>query len=126
MKILIIDDDPDIIIATQTILEAEHYEVLSAKNGEEGFNKAKNEIPALILLDVMMTHETEGFDVVRHLKDEQRTKAIPVIIVTSIRQSKKLPFKFEPDEDWLPVKAIIEKPVKPDELLKLVKEVTGS
>lgn len=126
MKILIVDDDPDIVIAIQTILEAQHYQVVTAKNGEDGFSKAKNEIPALILLDVMMTNDTEGFDVVRQLKSEQRTKDIPVIIITGIRKAKTLPFKFEPDEEWLPVKAVIEKPIKPDELLKIIKEAVGS
>jgi CheY-like chemotaxis protein len=107
-------------------LEAEHYQVITAKNGAEGLSKATSEAPTLILLDVMMAHETEGFDVVRHLKDEQKTRSIPIVIITGIRKKKKLPFKFEPDEEWLPVKAVIEKPIKPDELIKLVKEVAGS
>ncbi len=46
-------------------------------------------------------------------------------MITGIRKSKALPFSFEPDEDWLPVKVVLEKPVKPEDLLKTVKEAVG-
>lgn len=121
-KVLIIDDDINIIEATTTLLEAKSYEVISAENGEDGVAKAKAENPDLILLDVMMTKKTEGFDTARALQADDTTKAIPVILVTGIRKEMNLPFGFEPDESFLPVKAVLEKPVKPEALLKLVAE----
>jgi len=121
-KILVVDDDADFLEAQKTLLNAKGYSVIGAPNGEEGYQKAKMEKPDLLLLDVMMTYDSEGFDLARKLKEDPSTKYIPVIMITGIRKAKGLPFSFEPDEDWLPVKAVLEKPVKPDELLKKVEE----
>ena len=70
----------------------------------------------------MMTTKSEGFDVAKLLKNETVTKDIPVILITGIKRDMNLPFGFELDDDWLPVKAVLEKPVKPDVLLKTVEE----
>jgi CheY-like chemotaxis protein len=121
-KILIIDDDADYVDAMSTLLTAKDYVVVSAPNGEEGFKMAKKDKPNLILLDVMMTHKSEGFDIARNLKGDEATKDIPVIMITGIRKEMNLPFGFEPDSDWLPVKTVLEKPIKPDTLLKAVEE----
>jgi len=119
-KILIIDDDPDFSEAVLVLLEAKGYQVSTAENGEIGFKKAEAEKPDLILLDVMMTHKTEGFDAARHLQESPSTNRIPVVMVTGIRKDMNIPFGFTPDKDWLPVKAVLEKPVKPEVLLKTV------
>ncbi|OGJ90207.1 MAG: hypothetical protein A2487_07460 [Candidatus Raymondbacteria bacterium RifOxyC12_full_50_8] len=121
-KILLVDDDADFVEATATLLEAKGYATVSAGNGEEGYQKAKTEKPDLILLDVMMATDSEGFETARKLKDDAATKAIPVIMITGVRKAKNLPFKFEPDADWLPVKAVLEKPVKPEVLLSAVQK----
>ncbi len=121
-KALIIDDDAEYREATTTLLEAKGYEVITAENGEQGFEKAKSLVPDIILLDVMMTHKSEGFDLARNLKQESKTKNVPVIIVSGVRKEMNLPFGFEPDQDWLPVKTILEKPIKPEVLLKAIEE----
>jgi len=121
-KILIIDDDSDFVEAMTTLFEAKDYAVISASNGEEGLAKAKKEKPNLVILDVMMTRKGEGFDVSRDFKNNEATKDIPVIMVTGVRKEMNLTFGFDPDDTWLPVKAIIEKPVKPEALLKAVEE----
>lgn len=121
-KILIIDDDADLVDAMVNLLQVKGYTTVTAHNGEEGYAKARAEKPDLMLLDVMMEYDYEGFDIARRLKEDPSTKNIPVIIVTGIRRAKGLPFSFEPDTDWLPVKAVLDKPVKPDMLLKKVEE----
>ena len=121
-KILIVDDDAEFREAMGTLLQAKGYTVVSADNGQEGFKMAKSETPNLILLDVMMTHKSEGFDIARSLKNDNATREIPVVMITGIRREMNLPFGFEPDSDWLPVKAVLEKPVKPEVLLKAVSE----
>ncbi|MGV8122625.1 MAG: response regulator [Candidatus Xenobiia bacterium LiM19] len=121
-KILMVDDDPDFVEAITTLLESKGYEVVSAPNGTEGIAMAKEESPDLMLLDVMMTRKDEGFDVSRALQSDEKLKGIPVIMVTGISRDMNLPFKFEPDSEWLPVKEVLEKPIKPDQLLKMVEQ----
>jgi CheY-like chemotaxis protein len=117
-----VDDDVDFKEATATLLEAKGYVMITAANGEEGYQKAKSEKPDVMLLDVMMAHDSEGFDTARKLKEDPATKDIPIIMITGIKKTKGLPFSFEPDQDWLPVKVVLEKPVKPEVLLAAVKE----
>lgn len=124
-KILIIDDNPEFVEATTNLLDAKGYEVDSAENGKVGVEKAKANKPNLILLDVMMTTKTEGFDVAREMHKEPTLKGTPVIMITGVRKEMSLPFGFEPDEDWLPVKEVLEKPVKPDVLLTAVAKALG-
>ena len=121
-KILIVDDDPDFTEAISTLLESNGYDILSAPNAKEGLLKAKSEKPDLMLLDVMMTTKTEGFDMALKLKEDNDTKNIPIIMVTGIRRDLNLSFGFEPDENWMPVKSVIEKPVKPEVLLKKISD----
>ncbi len=121
-KILVVDDDMDFREAVKSLLEAKDYEVFTAENGKEGLEKAKTFLPDLILLDVMMATKTEGFDVSRELRQGEKTKDISVVILTGIRERMNLPFGFEPDKDWLPVSAVIEKPIKPEAFLKAVEE----
>ncbi|HOK41268.1 MAG TPA: response regulator [bacterium] len=122
-RILIIDDDNDFVDAVTNLLEAKNYEIITASNGKEGFESAKKNKPDLILLDVMMTKKTEGFDTARSLSSDESTKKIPIIMVSGIRKEMNVPFSIEPNEEWLPVKAFIEKPIKPNELLQKVEEV---
>lgn len=121
-KVLIIDDDPDFADAILNVLDAKGYEVDSAPNGKIGLAKAKERKPDLILLDVMMTTKSEGFDVAREINKDEQLKGIPVILVTGVRKEMSLPFGFEPDENWLPVKGVLEKPVKPEVLLKTIEQ----
>ena len=121
-KVLIVDDDSDFVEAISMLLEAKGYQVISAPEGKTGFSEAKKQLPGLILLDVMMATKSEGFDVAKQLKEDKSTKDIPVVLITGIKRDMNLPFGFEPDADWLPVKAVLEKPVKPDVLLKAVEE----
>ena len=124
-KVLVVDDDSDFREATATLLEAKGYKVITAENGQKGFEEAKSKLPDIILLDVMMTHKSEGFDIARSLQRDTKTANIPIIMVTGVRKEMNLPFGFEPDKDWLPVKKVLEKPVRPDQLLKTIQEVIG-
>jgi two-component system alkaline phosphatase synthesis response regulator PhoP len=121
-KVLMIDDDPEFVEAISNLLDAKGYDVHTASDGKEGITKVKAENPDLILLDVMMTTKSEGFDVAHALHDDPRLRDIPIIMLTGIRREMNLPFGFEPDETWLPVKRVLEKPVKPEVLLAAVSE----
>jgi len=120
--ILIVDDDKDFSQSVEDLLKSEGYTVLKAYNGQAGLELASKERPDLMILDVMMAHDTEGFEVSRKLPKTPELKGMPVIMVTGITSEKNLPFKFEPDETWLPVDVIFEKPVAPEKLLKEIKK----
>jgi CheY-like chemotaxis protein len=105
-KILVVDDDAELAASVMAVLESRGHSVAVASNGAEGEEKARATRPDLMILDVMMKHDSEGFEVARRLHEDPVMKDLPVIILTGIRRAKKLPFRFEPDEDWLPVKAV--------------------
>jgi CheY-like chemotaxis protein len=121
-KVLIIDDDVEYVDAIVNLLDAKGYHVTSAHNGKDGIAAAQADKPDIILLDVMMTTNSEGFDVARALHADEGLRGTPVIMITGVRKEMNLPFGFEPDGDWLPVKAVLEKPVKPELLLKTIAE----
>jgi len=120
--ILVVDDDEHFVQSVYDLLTNEGYEVIKAYNGKDGYDLAKKEHPDLMILDVMMTHDTEGFEVSRKIPQTPEIKDMPVILVTGITSEMNLPFKFEPDESWLPVDKILEKPVAPDRLLDEIRK----
>ena len=81
-KILVIDDLPENVFMLQDRLEHEGYEVLTAYDGKNGIDKAKTELPDLILLDVMMP-DINGFEVCKILVNDEKTASIPIILVTA-------------------------------------------
>jgi DNA-binding response OmpR family regulator len=89
-KILLIDDDPDFLEATQQILVANRYEVITAENGEDGIAKAKYESPDLIILDVIMPGK-DGYSVCHELRKIDQTRPIPVIMLTAVGQQLSKP-----------------------------------
>ena len=131
-RILIIDDDPDIVEAMRMPLEANDYEVISANCGKEGLQKAREEIPDLIILDVMMETDTEGFHVAYELRSENQDseykncRKIPILMITAISQKMGMSFSPEKDEAFLPVNDFIEKPIQPKDLLKKVAELVAN
>jgi CheY-like chemotaxis protein len=83
-KILIVDDDIDVINVLQTILEHEGYTVITANDKTAGLEKARTENPDLAILDVMMTTQFEGFELAKVLTEDEAFKNMPVIMQTSI------------------------------------------
>jgi CheY-like chemotaxis protein len=92
-KILIVDDDEEYAKLLALELKAKGYEILSAANGEEGFQKLKSEKPDLVLLDIKMP-EMDGFTFVREMKYDWGVKRIPVMILTGYEPMRDL-FKME-------------------------------
>lgn len=122
-RVLIIDDDPDFVKIQKTALEAGGFNVITANDGDTGFEKANAENPDLIVLDVMMKSKTEGFHVAQKLQHNQQTRQIPIIMLTGIRGQMKLEQEFKPDETWLPVTIFLEKPVFPGRLVQEAKKL---
>ncbi len=122
-KILLIDDDIDLVEMNRAFLANNGYEVIYAFNGDQGFDKAKNERPDLIVLDVMMTEVGEGFEVARNLKNDNVTQDIPILMMTSVNQEHGFNLTIGPDEVWNPVDAFVEKPFSPKDLMHKIEEM---
>ena len=121
--IMIIDDDPDFVDATKNLLESKGFTVNTAPSSEDGLKIISKNVPDLLLLDVMMTKRDEGLEFSRKLSKDEKLSKIPIIMITGIRKEMNLPFGFEADKEWLPVKAVLEKPVKPEQLLSEIGKI---
>lgn len=124
-KIVIIDDDIDLVEAMRLTLEDAGFEVIDAQDGAKGQALVKKENPDLVLLDVMMGAQDEGFQVAYQLKNDDETTDIPIIMLTAVSQETGFEFDKEKDEDFLPVSEFIEKPVNPDKLIDVIKSTLG-
>ena len=121
-KILIIDDQPSEVKMVKMALEQANYEVCYAYNGKEGLEKATQEKPDLIILDVMMP-EKDGFITCGELKKSPETSSVPVIILTSIESSSLVFPDAESAADSPHADEYIDKPVDPNFLLKRVERL---
>jgi len=128
-KILIIEDNPDMVTALRVPLEANGYEVFTAASGEEGLRKVKEVVPDLIILDVMMETTTAGFQVSLQLRSPDADseyaayRDIPILMLTAIHTTTSL--RFGPDEAYLPVDDFVDKPIDPDVLLEKVRKLVA-
>jgi DNA-binding response OmpR family regulator len=122
--VLLVDDDADFVEMNKLVLEQNGYRVLTAYNAAECLKQAKAGKPDIVILDVMMTTPTDGFHLAYGLRNAEETKGVPILMVTSVNQT--VPYKFEPDSDWLPVDSFIEKPIKPERLLEEIGKRLGS
>ena len=124
-KIIIIDDDPDIVESMSIVLEKEGFIVDSAPNGKDGLEKIKADKPDLILLDVMMSTKDEGFQVAYDLKGDEKLKNIPIVMITSVAQVTGFNFDKEKDGAFIAADEYVEKPVKPKQLIDIVRKNLG-
>lgn len=120
--ILLIDDDADFVAATRAVLEGAGYAIAAASSGKEGLARLAKGGVDCVLLDVMMTRETEGFHTAEQIRENPATANLPILMLTGIVEKTGFEFSPETDADYLPVDAFIRKPVDPDDLLQAVAE----
>jgi len=118
-KILIVDDDPDIVEAARLVLEREGYEVDSAPNRAEGMTKIEEVSPDLLILDVMMEEPDDGLRMAREIRRAGHT--LPIIMLTSVNAAMGL--NIDKDEEMVPVEEFQPKPVDPQTLIAKVKKL---
>lgn len=116
-KILIIEDEQDIITALRLRLESNSYQVISASDGADGLNKARSENPALIILDIMLP-KLDGYKIARMLKFDEKFSKIPIIMLTAKVQQSDIQRGKEAGAD-----AYVTKPFKAEELLGQIKQL---
>ena len=120
-RILLADDDPDVIEVVSMLLEDEGYEIITAKDGEEALARIEGENPDLVILDLLMPR-VDGFAVINTLREPryERWSGIPVIVLTSVREEvSRRRYELETGRS-MEYAAYLEKPADPDELLDTV------
>lgn len=119
-KILVVEDFPGDQKMIAMALEREQYEVITAMDGKEGVEKAKQEKPDLIIMDILMPEE-DGLDACKELKSDPQCSNIPIIIHTSIQDSPIILREIQKVTDSPFADAYIDKPCDPNHLLEVVK-----
>jgi len=121
-KILVVDDEPDVVTYVTTFLRDHGFETCSAANGQEGLDKAKSERPDLITLDISMP-EKSGVKMLRQLQEAPETSDIPVVVVTGVSSDFK---QFISRRKHVrPPAGYVEKPIDRDELLDTMRGLLG-
>ena len=126
-RILIIDDDVQLVDTVKTLLESVGYQVSHAYQAEKGMDLAREDRPDLILLDVMFAGPPgpDGIELSRRLQEDADLKDVPVVILSGVKRVLDMPVKLAPDESFMPVEAFLEKPFKPNQLLAVIEKVLG-
>lgn len=124
-KILVVDDDPDVLEALKIVLESRPYTVITARDGLEGLEKVRQQNPDLIILDLLMPR-LDGFGVVRALKEDPRYakySKVPILILTAVREeASRRRYELETGLE-MDVDDYVEKPIAPEELLHRVEKL---
>jgi len=116
-KILLVDDEKDLVDMVKMRLEASGYEIVPAYDGQEALDKARNINPDLIILDVMLP-KMDGYKICRMLKFDEKYKKIPIIMFTArVQESDRL------TGQQVGADAYITKPFEPQALLDKIQEL---
>lgn len=130
--VLLVDDDYDLLDINKMALEAAGFAVLTADNGDQGFEVASTAVVDVAVLDVMMDTPTEGFVLARRLREDTRTRHIPLLMLTAVNTENEAIGSFvrftdrDRDPQWLPVDRFVDKPIKPEDLVTLVRTLAGA
>jgi CheY-like chemotaxis protein len=110
-NVFLIDDDVDLVEMNRLVLTSRGHHVTCAYSGAEAAEAIKACPPDIVVLDVMMESDTAGFKLARDI--HAWYPDLPTIMLTGIHAATGVPFRFEPDETWLPVVRFLDKPVAP-------------
>ncbi len=124
--ILVVDDDPDIRDSLTIILKSHDYRVQTASNGKEAVKALSEQKPDLMILDIMMATDTEGFDLAYDLRENPEFKSLPIIMLTSfldkVREEGPGDFAYILGEQW-PAHWLFEKPLDTEKLLAKIEDI---
>jgi CheY-like chemotaxis protein len=123
-RILIVDDDPDFVAVLKLVLENERYTVAAAPDREQGMDQIQAAKPDLIIMDVMMSTWSDGFEMSRDLKQDPLYQDIPILMLTGVEEKAGISFKSTAgDPQWLPVNGFLDKPVEREVLLDEIRNL---
>ena len=127
--VLLVDDDVDLTEANRMVLEGAGFEVVIAHDSKAGLAEATARHVDVAVLDVMMTRPDEGFELARALRGDARTATIPLLMLTSVNaanEARGMLFRLsdrDRDDMWLPVDRFVDKPIAPEKLVGIVREL---
>jgi len=130
--VLLVDDDQDLIDIYKTILEHAGFTVLTAANSAQALPIANSNPIDVAVLDVMMDTPTEGFELARAMRQNEKTMRIPLLMLTSVNTHNEEIGSFvrfsdrDRDHTWLPVDRFLDKPIKPEDLVAIVRTLSGA
>jgi CheY-like chemotaxis protein len=113
-KILIVDDDPDFVLAVRMVLEGEGYQVEEAGNGADALAKMRADLPDLVLMDVMMASPLDGYHTTQEIADDPQLRHVPIVMVSVIEETKYA--SSFPTDQHLPIIDFLAKPIEPKRL----------
>ncbi len=124
-RLLFVDDDIDFLSVMALFFEKNGYTVEIATTPEAGLKMIETNRPDLLVLDVMMPSEFEGFELARDIREKLELTDFPIIILSCIHDQKRVPYRFAPDKDYLPVDVFLDKPVNPEKLREKIESLLG-
>ncbi len=122
-RILLADDDPDFLEINRTILEANGYLVEEASTSAEALEKLETHEFDLIILDLMMEERDSGFTIAYAVRENERLRHLPILMLTSAEEKTGFSFKFSNDKEWMKVDDFAAKPLKPAELVMRIEKL---
>ena len=125
-RILVVDDDPDLRESTEIILSAAGYQVALASSAAEATKFLQRDSVDLIILDVMMETDTEGFHLAYQIRQDDRLKNVPIIMLTCIEEKTGEVLDPTKAGEYLPVQGFLRKPMEAAALKAKVAEVLAS
>lgn len=126
--VLVADDDVQMVFSIRSLLENSGFDVIFTYRSDKVIELACEFHPDLIILDVMFAGAgiPDGIELSRRIKNNGQTSSIPVIILSGVKKVMDFSSDLEPDDDWMPVKAFLDKPIKPETLLNEIKKYLGT
>jgi two-component system alkaline phosphatase synthesis response regulator PhoP len=123
--ILIVDDDPDILENILTVLETQPYQLATARDGKKCMEMLAEQVPDLLILDLLMPH-MDGWGVIREMRSEPRFAGVPIMVLTTVvEDASRRRYELETGMA-MDVQDYIQKPVRPDELIRRVEKMLAS
>ena len=119
-KILVVDDDPDFVLAVRMVLEGEGYLVEEAASGEECLARMQASLPDLVLMDVMMTNPLDGYYTTQHISDDPQLRCVPIMMISSTTSTHYV--ASFPTDQPLQIVDFISKPIEPTALVEKIQK----
>jgi two-component system, OmpR family, response regulator VicR len=124
-KIILVDDDPDFIEINRLILESNGFEIDTANSTPEALEKIKANDYDLAIIDLIMEELDSGFSVAYGIRDAEKSREMPILMLTSAQEKTGFNFELSRDQEWMKVDDFAAKPLKASELMSRVEQLIG-